>query len=155
MAKPLDDDERARIVALIESGQTAKTIADETGRSTGTISNIAKSIGWRFGQSNLARAHEARSAYCAERRAGIASTATEHIERVLAEYFDKQQVIALTPDGTVVVDVKPDARALRDMASAVHTLTRTVIEIDRHDNRNDDGLAAVDEWLRGIVGSAA
>ena len=56
---------------------------------------------------------------------------------------------------TDVVRAAPDARALADLAKAAHTLQRLVIDVDRHDNRADEGAAVVDEWLLSIVGEAA
>ena len=32
---------------------------------------------------------------------------------------------------------------------------RTVIDIDHHESRQAEGLAAVDQWLSDIIGSAA
>lgn len=157
-SRALSDEERARIIELIGEGKSRNEIAKAVGRSKGSVTNVAASIGHSFvkaGQTRLAAARETRSAYCAERRAAIGATTTEHIERVLREFFDKQPVVSVTKDGTEVVEVRPDARAMRDLASAVHTLTRTVLDIDRHDNRNDEGLAAVDAWLRDVAGAAS
>jgi len=41
------------------------------------------------------------------------------------------------------------------MVQSVRDLVRTVLDIDRHDNRHEDGLSAVDQWLRGIMGDEA
>lgn len=83
MAKPVTDDERNAIVDALHAGRSARDIATEHGRSTDTISRIAKSIGWDFGRPNLTRAREAKSAYSAERRASLAARFTEVAERLL------------------------------------------------------------------------
>ena len=53
------------------------------------------------------------------------------------------------------VDERPDHKALADITKAIHTLNRAILDVDRHDNRADEGGAAVDAWLRDIVGTAA
>ncbi len=155
MAAPVTDTERDQIIALIESGKSARDIAKQTGRSTSTISNIAKSIGHRFAQSNLARAHEARSAYSAERRAELAARATERAEQMLAKMEGEYLVFNFggkDNDYNEHTLEQPPTEALRSMAQTFRDLMRTVLDIDRHDNRADDGIAAVDQWLRGLIG---
>lgn len=154
MAQPVTDDERAEIIALIQSGQSCKAVAKTVGRSPDTISRIARSIGWTFGRTNLERARETRSAYCAERRAEIAATATEKAERLLAEM--EEPFVAFNfggKDNTYNehhLD-RPPTDAVRAMVQSFRDLMRTVIDIDRHDNQAEDGISAVDQWLRGIV----
>jgi hypothetical protein len=152
---PIPEEKRERIIELLGDGRTCSAIAAEVEVSTSTVSNVAKSIGHEFGQANLARAHESRSAYAAEVRAEIAQAAAERARRLLFDFEATQPVVAHGPDGSEVLDLALDARAQRDRASAIQVLTRTVLDIDRHDNRNDEGLAAVDAWLRDIVGKAA
>jgi hypothetical protein len=156
MAKPVTDDERAEIVTLIESGKSARAIAKQVERSTSTISAIAKEIGWTFGQTNAAQAREARSNYCAQARADAANKAQDRLMEILENFDAPRPYLAIGKGGEPhVVMIGPDARAVRDLASAVHTLQKTVLDIDRHDNRAEEGLAAVDQWLRGLVGDEA
>lgn len=159
---PVTDDERARIVELLESGLSYAKVAEQTGRGQGTVSRVAAAAGWSAGHSAAARtrnAREARSAYTAEARAKAAERAQERVQELLDGFFDERQQVVVIHGGdgagTDVVDVKPDWRAISDMAKAVNTLQRTVLDIDRHDNRADEGAAAVDQWLRSIVGEAA
>lgn len=159
MYNPLTDDERETIIGHINAGMTRNRIAEVIGRSPSTITRVAQSIGHDFlpgvdarTQSTLTRAHEARSAYCAERRAEIAANATMRVEELLATFMAQRPTLVAGKGGAEIVEVSPDARAIRDLASAVNTLTRTVLDIDRHDNRADGGMAAVDQWLRDIIG---
>lgn len=156
MAAPLSDDEKDQIIRLLGEGLSYADIARTTGRSHGTVGRVAQSIGHRSGQTNLTRAHEARSAFCAERRAQAAATAQETVDRLLAEFFDSRPVVAKDGEGMVVtLTLPPDWKGLADMAKAVNLLQRTVIDVDRHDRKDDEGLAAVDAWLRDVMGSAS
>lgn len=155
MAKPLTDDERERILELIRAGKGCAEIAREVGRAVDTVSRIAKTIGHQFGKTNLARAHDARSAYSAERRAAIAARATERAEQMLERWEQPYLVFNFggrDNDYNEHELVEPPVEAKRAMAQTFRDLMRTVLDIDRHDNRADEGLAAVDEWLRGMLG---
>lgn len=162
MAAKLTDAEREQIIDLIRSGMPRNEIARAVGRSNSTVSKIAREIGHNFldhvdasSKTRLTRAHEARSSFCAEARASAAAVAQDRLREILDEFTDDRVMIIPTTYGVERIMAPPDARSIRDLASAAHTLQRLVIDIDRHDNKADDGLAAVDQWLRGLVGDEA
>lgn len=156
MAKPLTDDERDRIVRLLGEGHSYANIAKQVGRSHGTIGRVAQSIGHQSGQTNLARAHEARSAFCAERRALAAARAQERLDEILEDFWGKRPVVLRDAEGgSYPASLAPDWKGVADMAKAAQTLARLVLDVDRHDNRQEEGMAAVDAWLRDVVGSSA
>ena len=157
MAKPLDDDERQRIVDLLQQGKSARDIAADVGRSADTVSRVARSIGHRFGRTNLTHAREARSAYSAERRATIAARATEEAEKLLEQLGRRHVAFNFGGRDNSYEEHEfdePPVDAKLTIVRAFREAMRTVLDIDRHDNRNDEGLAAVDQWLRNIVGGA-
>lgn len=158
VAKPLTDHERQEILDLLASGKSCRQIAAEVGRSNDTVSRIAASVGHSFGQSNLARAHEARSAYSAERRALLAARFTEAAEKLLAQL--EQPHVAFSFGGKENTYAEhtfdePDAATKFTLVRGAREAMRTVLDIDRHDNRAEDGLAAVDAWLRDMLGEAS
>lgn len=156
MAAPLSDNERERIIQLCHQGHPCNTIAQKVGRSPDTVSRIARSIGHRFGYTNAARAREARSAFSAERRAQLAARATEEAEKLLDELHGEFLVFNFGGrDNTYEEHTldEPPVDAKRAMVQSFRELMRTVIDVDRHDNKADEGLAAVDQWLRSITGS--
>lgn len=158
MAKPLTDTERQAIIDALNAGTPYADIAQTTGRSTSTISRIAQSIGHKAGQTNLVRAREARSAYTAERRAEIAGRLTERVEEIIERMEGEFLVYNFGGSDNTYCEHQLDAPpvdALRAMGQTVRDLLRTVLDIDRHDNRADEGAAAVDQWLREIVGSGS
>ena len=157
MAKPLSQEERDEIIELLPTGKSAREIAALTGRSKDTVSKIALSVGHVFGGKNMERAHAARSAYCAERRALIAAQLTERAEALLAE-MDKPFIAfsfgGKDNDYNEHRFEAPPVDAKFTLIRAAREAVLTVLDIDRHDNRNDENLSAVDEWLRSIVGDA-
>lgn len=140
MAKrpPVTEDEREQIISMIRSGLSARAVARESGRSVDTVSRIARDISWTFGRTNLARARQARSAFCAERRAVAASLAQERAEELLVSFLEPQTVV--TGNGTVV-EVPVDARGVKDRAQAYQLLQRTVLDVSKHDVKADEGNA--------------
>lgn len=156
MTSPVTDEECAQIAALLKEGKSYAAITEATGRGRSTISRIAKEIGHVAGQSNAARAREARSAYSAERRAAIAAKATEEAELLLAQLHEPHKVYNFGGrDNTYNEEMhdEPPVDAKRAMVQSFRELMRTVLDIDRHDNKAEDGLAAVDQWLRDITGA--
>lgn len=160
MAKPLTDHERQAITDLLTANPdlACNEIARRTGRSPDTISRIARQIGHRFGRTSVARAREARSAYSAERRALLAARATERAEELLGAMGEPYTAFSFGGRDNVysehVLDVPP-VEVRRQIAQAVRDLVRTVLDIDRHDNRADAGNADVDRWLVHVMGIAA
>lgn len=143
----LSDDERATIAELLRSGVSRTEIVKRTGRSRGTIANVAQEIGYRADQSAAERtrnARAARSAFSAEHRATTAATAQQRADEILATFWDKrQQVVVMHGQeaSTEIVEVEPDARAISDLAKVVNTLQRTVLDISKHDVKADEGNA--------------
>ena len=156
MAAPVTDEERHHIEQLLNEGHPYAHIERETGRGRSTISRIAQQIGHEAGHSNLTRAHEARSAYSAERRAKIAARLTEEAEKLLDDLHGQYHAWNFGGrENTFAEEIldEPPVEAKRALIQSAREALRTVIEIDRHDNRADEGLAAVDQWLRSITGS--
>lgn len=128
----LTDAERQQIADLCLAGKSCSEIAAIVGRSKSTISTLAKAVGHTFGQTNLANAVKARSAYSAEHRANLATLALERAITILAT-FDAQQVHV---DSTGRKQMVPlDARGQKDRAQAIQLLNRTVLDIARQDEK--------------------
>lgn len=153
VAKPLTEPERQAIVDLLPTGKSCRQIAAEVGRSVDTVSRIAQAVGHTFGQLNVARAHEARSAYAQEARAEIAQGAAERARKLLAGFEGEQAHV--TSMGEVVM-APLDAKGEKDRAQAVQMLTRTVLDIDRHDARTDEGKAKglLERLVEGLEATA-
>lgn len=154
MPKALTDDERNEIIKLLGQGLSHAAIGAQVGRAASTVGNVARSIGHRSGQTNLARAHEARSAYSAERRAVIAAKLTEAAEKLLEQLHQEHRAYSFGGRDNVYTEQmlpEPDIAGKRQLVQAAREAMRTVLDIDRHDNRAEEGASAVDEWLRGML----
>lgn len=159
-ASKLTDNERAEIARLLENGLSRAQIARATGRSQGSIDRVAKAIGHRADQSTAMRtrrANEARKSYSAERRAVLAAKACEAAEKLLDELDEPYTVFSFGGrDNTFTSEVLPGAPAdvRRIAVQSSRDALRTALEVDRHDNREGEQLAAVDQWLRSLVGES-
>lgn len=156
---PITETERQEIISLLQTGMTRNAIAKQAKRSPSTITRIAQSVGHDFlqavdekTQSSLTRAHEARSAFSAERRALAASKAQERLEEILNGFGESRVRVVNTPQGVQTIETLPDERGIEALARAAETLNKLILNTDRHDNKADDGAAAVDDWLRSIAG---
>lgn len=163
MAKPkgpLTDDEKQRIAELLEQELSYAQVAKQTGRSVGSVSRVAKAIGYSAPQSraDLTRnARQKRSAFCAERRAEQAAKMAERVDAVLDRFTQPCVVYAFGGRhgdfSSHEFDEPPPAELLK-LAQTVSSLTSTIIKIDQHDNRADEDLSAVDRWLRSMMGDS-
>lgn len=162
---PVTDEEREQIIALIRSGLKRNEVARRSGRGVGTITRIGQSIGWDWlsqcderTQSTLSRAHEARSAYSAERRAQIAATFTERAERLLAEM--EQEFVAFNFGGKDNSYAehhfdRPPVDAQFTMIRAAREAMRTVLDIDRHDQQTSgEGKSMIERLVDGLAAVA-
>jgi DNA-binding NarL/FixJ family response regulator len=80
---PISDDKREQTIEAVHAGVSRNDIAKQVGVSRGTVTNAATTIRQTLGHANLARAHEVRSAYSAERRVEIAKRLVEDADRLL------------------------------------------------------------------------
>ena len=138
MAPKLTDLERQQIIEQFSTGKSCNAIARDTGRSTSTVSNIAREEGHRFGQSNLAQARAARSAYGAETRARIAAKLAERMETAAV---DDERWVGLEP------------KDWRDIGQGMSSMARVLLDIDRHDNAGGRDVSAMDQWLAAMTGT--
>lgn len=155
MPAALTDPQRQEIIDLLPTGKSCNEIATATGRSTSTVSKVARSVGHRFAQAQTAKARETRSAYGEAFRADLEAKAMVKAMAIVDGFDDPQPVVIPTPAGGVVRMLKLDARGQKDRAAAAQILVRTALDIARHDRKDDRGLAAVDAWLRDIAGATA
>ncbi|MEV1202799.1 hypothetical protein [Microbispora rosea] len=132
--RPLDPDLRAAILDDIRAGKTRNEISRDRGVSPSTVSRLATANGLSFDRSMTKAATEAAQADAASDRATLATESLAAARAALRR----------------AVEALPEASA-RDAAVAYGIMIdkhRALIDMDR----DPEGLAAVDAWLRGITG---
>ena len=87
MAKPLSAEERQRIVDLLKSGKSFREVADLTGRSWGSIHNVAVGAGVRRDVQRTKKATEARRADIRARMALVAEGLVDDAARLREQIF--------------------------------------------------------------------
>lgn len=145
----LPDDERQRIIDLLPSGRSARSIARETKHSTSTVSKIAHSVGHVFGRANLARAQEARLAYGAEWRADFAKRLSTKCDDLLGDMDGDYLVFNFggkDNDYNEHTLNSPPTEAKLKSVQAIRLAVQSILDIDRHDSAVG-GLTDVQEYL--------
>ncbi|WKU45982.1 helix-turn-helix domain-containing protein [Streptomyces sp. VNUA116] len=137
MAAPITDDDRDQVRRLHAAGQSRNQIARAIGRSSSTVSKIAREEGLRFeGGARVAPATEARQLDLAEQRrqivARLYARASANLDRVEAEQYVR---VELLPTGRPVrlISDEPPAQDERHHSQAIGsylTSAARLVEID-------------------------
>lgn len=157
MPGPLTEPERDRIAGLLRDGHSRAEIARMTGRGSSTIQRVAKAIGFTADeqrQVKTANARAARSAFCAERRAEYAARLQEAAEALLDDLERPVTVYNFGGRDNTYNEHElptPDIAGKRALIAASVQASQQVVAIDKHDNRDEGDLAAVDAWLRDVI----
>jgi len=133
----LSDDERQRIIDLLPSGRSRNAIAKETGFSHDTVGRIARSVGHRFGQQNLAHAREVAAAYGAEWRADFAKRLSAKCDDLLKDMDSECLVYSFGGRDNVYAEetlARPPHADRLKLMQAIRMAAQTILEIDRHDS---------------------
>lgn len=158
MASPITEPEYVRIVELLGEGLSRHAVARTVGRSPSAVQRIAVAEGFAASEAARARtanATTARRSFCAERRAEHAAAMQDEIRRLL-ELLDAPTVVYNFGgrDNTYAEHTlpRPDAAAIGRLVDAICNLQRTVLAIDKQDNRDHATLSAFDDFLATMIG---
>ncbi|MFG3349511.1 helix-turn-helix domain-containing protein [Streptomyces sp. NPDC048018] len=156
-SRPVTDEERARIRELHAQGLSRNAIARELDRSGRTISVQAAAMHLTFDRAATEAATAARKADLEEKRVILAEALTDDALRLTAQMWEPTTLHSFGgKDHTYAKKDIPeplhaDKRALMAAATAAsaHSLRLVPVETDQQ------GLAAVDAWLRDMMGGGA
>lgn len=158
MPARISDDRRAAILADIQAGKPRNQIARDHNVSAGTVTNIANQGGVTdaFDRSATKRATEAAVADNRAVRAVVSRRFLDKASEILDQMDKPYTVHAFGgKDNTFNSETldRPPAGELRNLMVTAATAFDKHLAADRHDAEGEQGMAAVDQWLRSIVGS--
>lgn len=153
--RPLTDDELTQIRRLHAAGTTRNDIARILERSGSTISKAAAKLGLSFDREQVKAATEARVADARARRAELMSTLLDDAERLRGQIWEPHEY--RDHGGRDFVEQKwiqdePTPTDKLKLMQATSSALSTSMRLDLHD-ADQQGLAAVDAWLRDITGA--
>ncbi|HZE37763.1 MAG TPA: hypothetical protein VE172_03040 [Stackebrandtia sp.] len=156
MPRATSPEKRAAIIADIAAGKkSAHQIAREHGVAQSTISRIAGQEGLSFDRSATKDATEAKVADSKARRAEISRKFLEKADKLL-DQMDAPHLVfnfgGKDNDYNERVLDKPPTADLRNLMTSAAIAFDKHMAADKHDN-DDQGLAAVDAWLRSMLGT--
>jgi hypothetical protein len=152
---PITDEDRRRVHELHAAGRARNQIAKEIGRSGSTVSKIAAELGLSFNREAARAATEARVADAKARRAELMHALLDDAERLRQQLFAPTVIHSFGGKENTYSEKPVDQplfRDQRDIVQAVNTAIAASLRLDLHDADNQ-GLTAVDAWLRDITGS--
>ncbi|MFF5972228.1 helix-turn-helix domain-containing protein [Streptomyces sp. NPDC012769] len=152
--RPVTDEERTRIRELHAQGLGRNAIARELGRGTRTISVEAAAMNLVFDRAATEAATAARKADLAEKRAILADALADDALRLTEQLWQPTFVYSFGGKDNVyeehrVPEPPPaDKRALMAAATAAAAQSLRLVPPET----DQQGLAAVDAWLRDMMG---
>lgn len=149
------DAERAEIIRLHGEGHGRNEIARATRRSSRTVSLICAEEGLVFDVTMTEDATRHRVAQLAERRAVLAEALQGDAERLTELMWTPTTVYSFGgKDNTYCekpVD-EPPAADKRNLMAAANVAIEKSLKLVPPEREDTEGLAAVDQWLRGMIG---
>ncbi len=149
------DDERAEIIRLHGEGKGRNEIARLTRRSQRTVSLICQEEGLTFDVTMTEEATRHRVAQLADRRAMLAEALQDDAERLTEQLWRPAKVFNIGgKDNTYAehdVD-EPPADAKKNLMASAGIAIEKSLKLVPPEREDTEGLAAVDQWLRGMIG---
>lgn len=148
------DQERERVRELHAQGLGRNQIAIEVGRSAGTVTTIAKQLGLSFDRSETAAATEAKMQDAKAIRAQLAIDLLSDARRLREQLWQPALVYSFGGRDNTYAETwqdKPDFASQLKIVQASKAALDGVLRIEAHD-ADTHGLAAVDAWLRDMIG---
>lgn len=151
---PVTEHDRAEVRRLHAEGCARNEIARRIGRSGRTVSRIAAELGLSFDRALTVAATEAKKADAKALRAEEMMAALRDARRVREQLFAPAKIMNFGGRDNTYNErdiPEPTFEQKRSIAQTWGLLIERSIRLDQHDG-GDQGLAAVDAWLRGMMG---
>jgi len=151
------DAEKAEIVRLHGIGVGRNEISRQIGRAPRTVSIVCAAEGLVFDVTMTEEATRHRVAQLADRRAMLAEALQDDAERLTAQMWEPAKVFNIGGAANKYVehDVdEPPADAKKALMAAAGMAIDRSLKLVPPEREDLEGLAAVDQWLRGMMPSA-
>lgn len=148
------DAERADIIRLHGEGHGRNEIARLTRRSQRTVSLICAEEGLVFDVTVTEEATRHRVAQLADRRAMLAEALQDDAERLTEQLWRPAKVFRIGGSSNTYTErsvEEPPADAKKDLMAAAGIAIEKSLKLVPPEREDLEGLAAVDQWLRGMM----
>ncbi|WP_234046756.1 helix-turn-helix domain-containing protein [Streptomyces adelaidensis] len=152
---PVDAEERAEIIRLHGEGKGRNEIARIAGRALRTISLICAEEGLVFDPSATEAATRARVAQLAALRAETAMDLHLDGMRLTQQLWEPAKVYSFGGKDNTYAEkdvAEPPAVDKRNLMAAAGIAFEKSLKLAPPEREDTEGLAAVDSWLRGMLG---
>jgi hypothetical protein len=149
------DEERAEIIRLHGEGLGRNEIARATRRSSRTVSLICAEEGLEFDVTMTEDATRHRVAQLADRRAMLAEALQGDAERLTEQLWRPAKVFNIGGSGNTYTEKEvdePPADAKKNLMASAGIAIEKSLKLVPPEREDTEGLAAVDQWLRGMIG---
>lgn len=149
------EDERAEIIRLHAQGKGRNEIARATRRSSRTVSLICQEEGLVFDVTMTEEATRHRVAQLADRRAMLAEALQDDAERLTEQLWRPAKVFNIGGSGNTYTEKEvdePPADAKKALMASAGIAIEKSLKLVPPEREDTEGLAAVDQWLRGMIG---
>ncbi|MEU0671352.1 helix-turn-helix domain-containing protein [Streptomyces sp. NPDC006172] len=151
------DEEKAEIVRLHGEGLGRNEIARRIRRAPRTVSIVCAAEGLVFDVTMTEEATRHRVAQLADRRAMLAEALQDDAERLTAQLWLPSKVFRIGGAANKYVEREvdePPSDAKKDLMSAAGIAIEKSLKLVPPEREDLEGLAAVDQWLRGMMPGA-
>lgn len=154
--RPVTDEDRQAVSDLHAEGLGRNEIARRINRGTRTVSVIAADLGLSFDRTATEEATRARMADLAEKRSILAQALTDDAMRLTEQLWEPAKVFNIGGKDNEYTEhdvPEPPADAKKALMAAAGMAIDRSLKLCPPES-DAEGLAAVDAWLRGMMGNA-
>ncbi|MFE6408164.1 helix-turn-helix domain-containing protein [Streptomyces sp. NPDC057837] len=151
---PVTEAELQRIRELHAEGKGRNEISRLTGRSLRTISVHAAKMGLSFDRTMTEEATRARKADLEERRVILAEALQGDAEQLTEQLWQPTKVFRIGGAANKYTEKQldePPSDAKKDLMAAAGIAIEKSLKLVPLEREDLEGLAAVDQWLRGMM----
>lgn len=149
------EEDLAEIRRLHSEGHGRNEIARRIGKSSRTISVYAARMGLSFSRAQTEEATRARKADLEERRVILAEALQGDAEQLTEQLWQPAKVFRIGGSANKYTEKnldEPPADAKKDLMAAAGIAIEKSLKLVPLEREDLEGLAAVDQWLRDMMG---